>query len=261
MVRILNTGVSKAQEIMSLDENLLENLNPDDEPILHLYEWEGPSATFGYFIDPVKHLNLAQAEKHGISLARRPTGGGIVFHVWDLAFSFLLPARHPYFSVNTLDNYRFVNQIVLEAAMETFLLGKTAGLTPESFPSLGFDCQNFCMAKPTQYDVVYEGKKIAGAAQRRRKQGYLHQGTISLAIPDFELLSAVLLSNEEVVQAMQAYTFAFLGPNCSKKELGEARGHLQQLLILKFSRVGVPHPNWKDGVKILHKFPEADAKF
>ena len=44
------------------------------------------------------------------------------------------------------------------------------------------------MAKPTQYDIVYKGKKIAGAAQRKKTQGYLHQGTISLAAPQIDLL-------------------------------------------------------------------------
>lgn len=248
MVRILNTGVSKAQDIMCYDENLLENLKADGEPILHFYKWDGPSATYGYFIDPASHLDLSQAEKYGISLARRPTGGGIVFHIWDLAFSFLLPSGHPGFSVNTLENYRFVNQIVLEAAIETFVLDNIAELTPDSFPSLSPDCQNFCMAKPTQYDVVYKGKKIAGAAQRRRKQGFLHQGTISLAIPNFAMLSEVLLSKEEIVQAMQAHTFSLLGPNCNEIELNEAREHLQEILILKFLQVGVTHPNRDSGV-------------
>ena len=59
-------------------------------PLLHLYQWDGPSATYGYFIDPSKYLDLNKLRQHHVALARRPTGGGIVFHIWDLAFSFLI---------------------------------------------------------------------------------------------------------------------------------------------------------------------------
>lgn len=232
MTRVLHTGVAKAQEIMDYDAALLENLKPGGQPTLHLYKWDGPSATYGYFVDPAKHLNLEKAERHGVSLARRPTGGGIVFHIWDLAFSFLMPSGHPRFSLNTLENYQFVNQIVLEAVREYFVL--TPELTPHSFASLGPHCQNFCMARPTQYDVVYNGMKIAGAAQRRRKQGYLHQGTISLAFPDMELLADVLHSREEVVQAMAAYTFAPLG---KEGNLSAGRLQLEAVLEKKFRQV------------------------
>ena len=62
----------------------------------------------------------------------------------------------------------------------------------QTFRRLLQDADYFCMAKPTIYDVVYQGRKIAGAAQRRRKNGYLHQGTISLAFPQMGLLNEVL---------------------------------------------------------------------
>lgn len=215
---------------MAYDGKLLDELESGGNPILHLYRWVAPSATYGYFIDPEKHFNLKQAAKRGLAFARRPTGGGIIFHIWDLAFSFLMPSGHPAFSQNTLENYRFVNQAVIHAVQECFAL--QGELIPQDAIAASPGCGNFCMAKPTQYDVVYEGMKIAGAAQRRRKQGYLHQGSISLAFPDLDLLRDVLLSEQEVLQAMETYSFAPLGSGCGFQELEKARKEVEKGLVL-----------------------------
>lgn len=228
MLEILDTGISSAEENMRFDEKLLENLIPDEDPILHLYGWARPSATYGYFIRPENHLDLIKAGYHHLDLARRPTGGGIVFHIWDLAFSFLMPAGHPHFSIGTLDNYQFVNGAVLETVREYFSLAPE--IIVQDVQTSNPDCRNFCMAKPTQYDVVYKGMKVAGAAQRKRRQGYLHQGTISLFAPKIELLTDVLLSKKGIVQAMNAFTFA---PVKEIHELKKTRADLQKLLADK----------------------------
>jgi lipoate-protein ligase A len=230
MLQILDTAVSAAEDNMLLDTKLLEDLKMDANPILHLYDWDCNSATFGYFIRPEEHLNMQNLEKWGLKIAKRPTGGGVVFHIWDLAFSFLLPSSHPKFSINSLENYQFVNKVV-RSVMEEFL-SIDLEVTEVDAPLIGSDCQNFCMARPTQYDVVYKGLKIAGAAQRRKKQGYLHQGTISLAMPDIDLLKNVLKS-EDVIKGIEHFTFAPLGQSCSKKVLSKARLDLQKLLADK----------------------------
>ena len=233
MLKIFDTGIAPAETNMRTDARLLEELGED--PVLHFYGWAGPSATYGYFIDPAKFLDLKKAAKYRLALARRPTGGGIVFHIWDLAFSFLMPSSHSAFSLNTLENYRFVNGAVLDVMRSFFALREPVELIAQNAPSLVPDCQNFCMAKPTQYDVVYKGMKIAGSAQRKRKQGYLHQGTISLAYPQIELLNDVLLSQKEVVQAMMAYSFAPLGRIWEMAKLKEVRIQVQNLLAEKLS--------------------------
>ncbi len=227
---VLNTGVSEAEVNMTLDAKFLSEL---ETPILHLYDWIKPSATYGHFVDLSKHFDLDAVTSNGVSLARRPTGGGIVFHIWDLAFSFLLPVSHPACSDNTLENYKFVNEVVLDAVKEYLSLNDLS-LIPEHAPELGPNCNHFCMARPTIYDVVHNGLKIAGAAQRRTKKGYLHQGTISLAAPDLDLLGKLLLSNEEITAAMAAYSFAPLGVNPSPVVLKKAREDLQELLQQKF---------------------------
>jgi len=228
MLQILDTGIDTAENHMRFDENLLERLTPSSDPILHLYQWKPIAATYGYFIKPQNHLDLENCEKIGLDLARRPTGGGIVFHIWDWAFSFLMPSGHPACSINTLENYRFVNEAVLSAVKDYFKLSPE--LIREDAAALGPDCKNFCMARPTQYDVVYQKMKIAGSAQRRRKQGYLHQGTISLAAPDGELLRQVLLSKEEVAGAMETFTFSRVG---DPSLLTKVRKDLEKLLADK----------------------------
>jgi lipoate-protein ligase A len=215
---------------MSTDANLLSTL---EMPTLHFYDWQKPSATYGHFIDLREHFDVSKIVSFGVSLARRPTGGGIVFHIWDLAFSFLLPVDHPAFSENTLENYRFVNEVVLEVVQEYLSLNNLSLISGPA-AALGPNCNHFCMARPTIYDVVHNGLKIAGAAQRRTKKGYLHQGTISLAAPDLELLREVLLSNTEISAAMTAYSFAPLGQNPAPSVLKQARIDLQELLHQKF---------------------------
>lgn len=232
MLEILDTGRKSAEENMQKDAFLLEALSTNKDPILHFYDWEGDSLTYGYFLDPKKLLDVEELAKRKISTARRPTGGGVVFHLWDLAFSFLMPSSHPKCSLNPLDNYAFVNGLVMNA-MQEFLGGKSPlALTPQHFPVEAQKGENFCMARPTKYDVVMDGVKIAGAAQRLTKSGYLHQGTISLAKPSSELLLAVL-GNKGLVDAMERYTFCPLG-EASREVLDEERSRLKLLLAKQF---------------------------
>ncbi len=230
---ILETKAASAEENMQLDAKLLENLEGQERPILHLYEWEKQSATFGYFVKPEELLDLEEAKKRGLDLARRPTGGGVVFHLWDLAFSVLVPSKSKLFSTNTLDNYNLVNRVVKDVVKEFLGISEEIGLIPDDAPFQDQTCTHFCMARPTKYDVMLQGKKIAGAAQRKTKDGFLHQGTISLLCPDPELLGAVLPSTA-VREAMMQTTFPLLK---DLKELKEGRLELCEQLKRHFIKL------------------------
>lgn len=201
-MKIIHSGALPAEENMRLDTRLLENLKDQQQPILRFYEWASLSATIGHFIKPEDFLDLNALNQEGVTLARRPTGGGILFHPWDFTFSFLMPVTHPHFSLNTLENYAYVNNKIIEAIYQ--LSGLKAYLHT---PCLCSNDPRFCMAHLTRYDVEWQGKKIAGAAQRKTKWGYLHQGSLSLHFPDFNFLDKVLL-NKKLVTDMRAYAFS-----------------------------------------------------
>jgi len=167
-----------AQQNMDNDYGFLKGVKSSDKPILTFYEWGGPALTYGYFVNPDDYL-----VKNSFQMGKRPTGGGILFHSIDCAFSLIIPSSHPKLSLNTLENYRLVNGLIREALLS---LGFKVEILEQGCTHL-----RFCMAKPTVYDLVIEGKKAVGAAQRRSKEGLLHQGSIALRMPGLQEKAAL----------------------------------------------------------------------
>jgi lipoate---protein ligase len=226
LLQLVDTKSHDAQWNMDWDAARLEELDPEEEPILHFYEWEKPSISYGHFLDPKKFLHFPALEKHHIDLGKRPTGGGITFHLWDFAFSLLVPAKSQAFSENPLENYQRVNRAILSLA-EGFLKQRVDLQKEDAFVFEGA-VKNFCMARPTKYDVVVQGKKVAGAAQRKTRNGFLHQGTIFLVPPDFQLLEELLLPNDAVVSSAKASLFPLFPKEAN---LLEARSQIKELLF------------------------------
>jgi lipoate-protein ligase A len=237
MIRIIQSGRKSAKELMKIDEKLLEELQSDDHPIIHFYRFQEKAATFGHFLNPQDYIDLEKAKAWGLDISKRPTGGGVIFHIWDLPFSVLIPASHSGYFQDPLKNYAFVNRIVL-SAIEGFLKGSSPlNLLPEEIDPIDLHSKGFCMAKPTKYDIMFEGRKIAGAAQRRKKQGYLHQGSISLSMPNFDELSLILHPGTKVLDAMKLHTTSLLGQIDDLNILREAQEKLDWHLEESFKRL------------------------
>jgi lipoate---protein ligase len=233
----LDTGRSSAASNMSIDADLLKKLKAEDPPLLRLYDWQENSATYGYFIDPFKYIEEKSVDKYQLDLAKRPTGGGIVFHLCDLSFSLLMPASHPKFSFNTLENYAFVNAVVLEALQLFFGKEKKVELLAQEHQVEACECHQFCFSKPVQFDLVIKNKKIAGGAQRRTRNGYLHQGSIAIALPDEDFFKSVLKTNSPVFQGMKQESCALLDQSPSLQQVLKAKLELKELLKTVFQSV------------------------
>lgn len=228
--QIIESGLLAPEAIMQKDFHLLRDLDAESSPLLHFYEWDCPCLTYGYFIKPSDYLNLEALDHYGLKLARRPTGGGIIFHTADFAFSVLIPATHPGFSTNTLENYALVNQRVAKA-IQAFTNSsiEPALLMKEQVQQAKENSGGFCMANPTQFDLIIEGKKVGGAAQRRTKQGLLHQGSISLGFPSSAMLGAVLKKHILVASAMEKHSYCLLKAG-GQAEINEGRQSIKKFI-------------------------------
>lgn len=207
---------------MEFDEKLLLSMPEGGDPVLHFYDWVKPAATYGLFLDP----SLFLRSQEGLDLAKRPTGGGLLFHIWDLAFSVVIPKGHPGYHKEVMSNYKFINDAVLAACKDFLREVAPINLLPEDPLPLDEHAKHFCFAKPTKYDVMIQGKKIAGAAQRKKKNAYLHQGSISIVMPKFDILEKILPKETKILDAMKIHTFAPL-KQASLAELEKAKEEMR----------------------------------
>ena len=177
---LLNSGQCDAAFNMALDEALLEHVSRLGAPVLRFYGWTEPAATFGYF---QKYSEIERATPLR-PLIRRPTGGGLVPHDADWTYSFIVPPGHEWHSLAAVESYRRIHEWIQCAFAEMKIETQLASVKKSEIPGA-------CFAGHEKSDLLWRGKKIAGAAQRRNKLGLLIQGSIqpprlSLLRGDFE---------------------------------------------------------------------------
>jgi lipoate-protein ligase A len=152
---------------MALDEALLEAMSRLGKPLLRLYGWTEPAASFGYF---QKYVEVERATLLR-PLVRRPTGGGIVPHDSDWTYSLAFPAGGEWHSLRAVESYRRVHEWIQAAFARLNIPTELASCCQKSSPGQ-------CFAGHEKFDVLWHGRKIAGAAQRRTRAGLLVQGSI-----------------------------------------------------------------------------------
>jgi len=160
---------------MAIDEALLETAKV---PSIRFYRWNSPALSFGYFGKFADVANYAPRR----DLVRRWTGGGIVFHGDDLTYSIVIPANDPAFSESSMLIYEKIHCALCSALLangERAELAPVAGVVDAGAAII--DRGYSCFANPVRADVMVNGRKVAGAAQRRTRGGLLHQGSIQLA--------------------------------------------------------------------------------
>ena len=104
-------------------------------------------------------------------LIRRPTGGGIVPHDADWTYSAVFPPGHEWHSLKAEESYRRIHDWLRLAFAELKMETELAPCCKKSAPGQ-------CFAGHEKFDLLWHGKKIAGAAQRRNKLGLLIQGSV-----------------------------------------------------------------------------------
>jgi lipoyl(octanoyl) transferase len=164
---VLHSGPGEAAFNMALDEALLEAMPRLQQPVLRFYGWTQPAASFGYFqkFSEVERATMLRP------LVRRPTAGGIVPHDADWTYSLTFPAGHEWHSLRADESYRRAHEWLRDAFAKLGIATELALCCKKSTPGE-------CFVGYEKFDLLWHGKKIAGAAQRRNKLGLLIQGSV-----------------------------------------------------------------------------------
>ncbi len=152
---------------MAFDEALIHQSVDFPRPVLRFYGWDRKVSSFGYF-QSYSEIRQKLPEE---DLVRRPTAGGVVRHHQDWTYTLVFPREHWWYRNKAEDSYRMLHEWV-QAAMQQL------GLPTSLASSSNSPRPGHCFPGAQKHDLTRNGVKLAGAAQRRHRDGLLIQASI-----------------------------------------------------------------------------------
>lgn len=201
----INSGEGSPSFNMALDEALLnwhsEGLIP---PVIRFYGWMPAALSIGYFQKVEKEIDMEAVERLGLGFVRRPTGGRGVLHEHELTYSIIVSEAYPNMPETVTEAYRVLSEGLLEGFRN---LGLDAYFSVPDTEDKRADLKKpksaVCFDAPSWYEMVVEGKKVAGSAQTRQKGVILQHGAILIDLDAEKLLSVFKFQNEEAKERMR----------------------------------------------------------
>lgn len=201
----IDSGEGSPSFNMALDEALLDwHSEGKIPPVIRFYGWNPATLSIGYFQKVDKEIDLDAVKRHGLGFVRRPTGGRGVLHEHELTYSVIVSEEHPDMPKTVTEAYRVISEGILKGFHQLGLEAYFAvPKTNEEREALKSPRSAVCFDAPSWYELVVEGRKVAGSAQTRQKGVILQHGSILLDLDEDKLFSLFKYPNERVKERMQ----------------------------------------------------------
>lgn len=171
---------------MALDEALFRDAEEGRQtrPVLRLYGWSPPCLSLGYHQDPALAADAQFCQRNAIHIVRRPTGGLAVLHDDEVTYAVAAPLdQGPFRGLDLGGTYSAIAAALVEGlrslGLPALLSRRQARAAPTSTAP--------CFQVPTADEVLVEGRKVVGSAQRRGRRAFLQHGAVPLSV-DYALL-------------------------------------------------------------------------
>lgn len=229
-IRLIHDAPLAGSDNMARDEALLslvgERRSP---PAFRLYQWREPTISLGYF-QRFADYEALPPPAGGLPVVRRLTGGGAILHDQELTYSLVLPLDHPLLRDGPNRLYEVAHDAIIAAIRAPRLSPARCGVSDDSGAARG---PFFCFARRHCFDVLLDGAKLAGSAQRRTRHAVLQHGSIVVsnrfdqqptAALEGEFDGAVRALREALPRRLSELTGAdFGGPDWTHDELELSR--------------------------------------
>lgn len=169
---------------MAVDEAIFLTYPFIKIPTLRIYGWNPPCVSLGYNQKAGRVLN----SKTTFPFVRRITGGASILHNKEVTYSLSCSLSDLDISRKVKESYKQLCSFVINFYAQ---LGLKAGFAGEAGYFIPQKYGNFCFSTAEQYDIMINGKKAGGNAQRRRKDFIFQQGSIPQEI-NFEMIEKVI---------------------------------------------------------------------
>jgi lipoate-protein ligase A len=164
---------------MALDQVLAEEVGAGRrEPTLRIWEWDEPGVVIGSFQSVKNEVDLDNAEKYGMQVVRRISGGGAMFMEAGSVITYSIYAPTDLVQgMSFADSYAFLDEWVITA-----------------LKSVGIDA----FYQPLN-DITSPKGKIGGAAQKRLGTGaVLHHVTMSYDMDGDRMVEVLRIGREKL---------------------------------------------------------------
>ena len=156
---------------LALDEYAMKHINVDDD---FFFLWQNePSVIIGNNQNTAEEVNQAFIDENKIKVARRVSGGGAVYHDFgNLNFTFIINVDPP-----SLVNYKKYVQPIIDALKEMGIHAEASG----------------------RNDILVDGLKISGNAQRMANGKLMHHGTLLYDVNIENMVKALNVAPDKII--------------------------------------------------------------
>lgn len=176
--QLLHAAPQDPQLHMALDAVITDEVGAGRRPpTLRIWEWSRPAVVIGRFQSLKNEVDPQGAQRHGVTVVRRVSGGGAMFIEPgnSITYSLSVPQALVH-GMSFQDSYAFLDAWVLKALQD---LGIKAWYQPLN-------------------DIASDAGKIGGAAQARRAGAVLHHVTMSYDIDADKMVEVLRIGREKL---------------------------------------------------------------
>lgn len=169
-LRFFNTKSDSAFNNMAADETLAETLIQDHtQNFIRFYTWNSATLSFGYNQKIESVISIPEAEKNGVSVVKRMSGGRMVLHDNELTFCVGLHDSIIKNNTTFLDKFLSILQPLVKTLNQFGLKAEFASINSRSSSYINSRSSSYtnsyhCYFAPGAHSVFVDSKKFIGAA-------------------------------------------------------------------------------------------------
>src|ERR1700722_2596323 len=202
--KLILDGAIDGVRNMAIDSEMLDEVDAsvDARTIVRFYSWVRPTLSLGRNQKVEAAADCEYCRSRGIDIVHRPTGGRAVLHDDELTYS-VASNDASCFGDTIYGNYKRVSE-----ALQTgfHYLGVAADLAPDTKKAAVMEDGGDppCFVSPSRYELMVDGRKIAGSAQRRLRRSFLQHGSMPLTVDRESLAHATRLHDVPLLERERA---------------------------------------------------------
>ena len=185
---------------MAVDAELLKSIEKSGETmtVLRFYSWIRPTISLGRNQRREKAVDQEFCRSAGLDVVDRPTGGRAVLHNDEITYSVVSNDTGPFDGASIYDTYRRISEAL---SIGYRRLGVDTVLAPDT-RRLGVaenGTEYPCFVSPSRYELMRDGRKVVGSAQRRLRRSFLQHGSMPISCERELLARATRLDDRSLL--------------------------------------------------------------